>query len=199
MYLLSTKKYTHILKICGLLALLALLVACGDSNNTNVVTPTLQSGTAIANTPGAGPTVITVVTVVPTGGGGSTATPTPQGTQGKPQQVVTLADRVLAIDEVSEQAGSGASTMAVGLTISVSNTSPSPILNQAAFYQLVGAEGDSFGTQSSVSPGFYGSIPPRGSREGTIVFQVPTGALKGLRLLYRPEVGTETTLIPLNT
>ncbi len=198
MYLL-TKKYTHILKICSLLALLALLAACGDSNSTSAVTPTLQSGTVIADTPGTGPTVIAVVTVVPTGVAGNTATPVPQGTQGNPQQVIRLPDRTLTIDKVSKQAGSDASTTAVSLAITVTNTGPSPILNQATFYQLVGDEGDSFGTQSSVSANFYGSIPSHGNRQGTIVFQVPTGALKGLRLLYRPEVATETTLIPLNT
>lgn len=192
------KRYTCILKICGLLALLALLAACGDSNTTSAVTPTLQSGTVEASTPGTGPTVITVVTVVPTGVAGNTATPTPQWTQGNPQkQVIRLPDRTLSIDTVSKRAGSDASTTAVGLTITVTNTSPSPIMNQATFYQLVGAEGDSFGTQSSVSANFYGSIPPQSSRQGTIVFQVPTGALKGLRLLFRPEVATETTLIPL--
>jgi hypothetical protein len=105
----------------------------------------------------------------------------------------------LTIDAVGEQAGSDASTTAVSLTITIANTGPSPIMNQAAFYQLVGGEGDSFGTQSSVSASFYGSIPSRGSRQGTIVFQVPTGALKGLRLLYRPEIATETVLIALNT
>lgn len=204
MYLFSAKSYIRILNICGLLALLALLAACGDSNNTSVVTPTIQSGTVEASTPGAGPTVITVVTVTPTSVStsvtGNTATPTPQGTQGNPQQqVIMLTDRTLTINAVSKQAGSDASTTAVGLTITVTNTSPSPIMNSATFYQLVGAEGDSFGTQSSVSANFYGSIPSKGSHQGTIVFQVPTAALSGLRLLFRPEVATETTLIPLNT
>src|ERR1051326_138853 len=184
MHLLSTKNYTRILNICGLLALLALLAACGDSNSTSAVTPTLQSGTAEASTPGAGPTVITVVTVVPTNvstaGTGNTATPTSQGTPGNPQkQVITLHDRTLSIDAVSEQAGSDTSTTAVGLTLTLTNTSPSPIMNSATFYQLVGAEGDFFGTQSSVSANFDGSVPPRGSSQGTIVFQVPTAALKG--------------------
>ena len=197
MFLFSEKRYTYILKICGLLALLALLAACGDSNSTSAVTPTLQSGTVGASTAGSGPTVITAATVVPTGAAGNTATTTAQGNPQK--QVITLRDRTLTIERVSEQAGSDASTTAVGLTITIANTSPGPVMNSATFYQLVGAGGDSFGTQSSVSANFYGSIPPRGSRQGTIIFQVPTGAVKGLRLLFRPEVATETTLIPLNT
>lgn len=194
MFFFSQKRIMLILKICGALAMLALLVACGDSNTTAPVTPTIQSGTVGANTPGAGPTVITIVTVAPdntTVVAGSTVTGTPQ------KQVVTLADRTLTIGKASQQPGSDASTTGISLTITVSNTSPSPILNKATFYQLVGAGGDSFGTQSSVSANFYGSISPRNSRQGTIVFQVPTGAVKGLQLLFRPEVATETTLIPL--
>jgi hypothetical protein len=195
MYLLSEKRFIFILKICGALAMLTLLVACGDSNNTNPVTPTIQSGTVAANTPGAGPTVIAISTAVVVATDANTATSTPQGNPHK--QVITLADRTLTIIQVSKQPGADASTTGISLTITVSNTSRSPIMNQATFYQLEGAEGDSFGTQSSVSANFYGAIPPQGNRQGTIVFQVPTGAVKGIKLLYRPEVATETTLIPL--
>jgi hypothetical protein len=190
MHLLSQKRIILILKICGLLAMLALLAACSDAGSTNAITPTLQSGTVIANTPGAGPTVIAVATAVVV----ATDSDTPTSVA---KQVIALRDRTLTISQVGQQAASSASTTAISLTITVTNTGPSPILNQATFYQLVGAEGDAFGTQSSVSVNFYGSILPRGSRQGTIVFQVPTGAVKGLRLLYRPEVATETALIPL--
>jgi hypothetical protein len=190
-----------ILQLCGALAMSALLAACGDSSNTSAVTPTIQSGTVAANTPGAGPTVIAVVTVTASGttvvaGNTNTATSTPQGNPQK--QVITLADRTLTIGPVGKQAGTDASTTGVSLTLTITNTSKSPIMNQATFYQLIGAGGDSFGIQSSVSPNFFGSIPPQGSRQGTIVFQVPTGAVNGIHLLYRPEVATETTLIPLN-
>ena len=195
MYLFSLKRTMLILKICGALAMVALLAACGDSNNTSAVTPTTQSGTVTVNTPGAGPTVIAVVTVGATNVAGNTATITPQGNSQK--QVITLADRTLTIVQVSKQAGTDASTTGISLTLTVSNTGQSPIMNQATFFQLEGAEGDSFGTQSSVSANFSGSIPPHGSRQGTIVFQVPTGAVTGIQLLYRPEVATETTLIPL--
>lgn len=190
MYLLAAKRCIRIFTICGLLTLLALLVACSDSNNTNAVTPTLQSGTVIASTPGAGPTVIAVATTSAV----ATASDTPTSAA---KQVIALRDRTLTISQVSKQSGNSASTTAILLTIIVTNTSSSSILNQATFYQLVGAEGDTFGAQSGISASFYGSIPPRGSRQGTIIFQVPTGAVKGLRLLYRPEVATETALIPL--
>ncbi len=192
MHLLLQKRTIDILKICGALAMVALFAACGDNSNTNAVTPTIQSGTVAASTAGAGPTVIAVVTVAP----GNTATSTPQGNPQK--RVITLADRALTIGPVNKQAGTDASTTGVSLTLTITNTGNSSILNQATFYQLIGTGGDSFGTQSSVSANFYGSIPPRGSRQGTIVFQVPTGAVKGINLLFRPEVTTETTIIPLN-
>ncbi len=201
MYLFSQKRNIRILKICGALAIVALLAACGDSSNTSAVTPTIQSGTVAANTPGAGPTLIAVVTVTAGGttvvvGITKTATSTPQGNPQK--QVITLADRVLTIGPVGKQAGTDASTTGVSLTLTITSTGKSPIMNQATFYQLIGAGGNSFGTQSSVSANFYGSISPGGSRQGTIVFQVPTGAVKGINLLFRPEVATETTIIPLN-
>ena len=179
--------------------MIALLAACGDSSTTIPVTPTIQSGTVAVNTPGAGPTVIAAVTVTASGVtviAGNTATGTPQGNPQK--QVIRLADRTLTIGPVGKQAGTDASTTGVSLTFTITNTGKSPIMNQATFYQLIGAGGDSFGTQSSVSPNFFGSIPPLGNRQGTIVFQVPTGAVNGIHLLYRPEVATETTLIPLN-
>jgi Domain of unknown function (DUF4352) len=195
MHLLLQKRNKRILKICGALAMVALLAACGDSSNTSAVTPTIQSGTVAVNTPGAGPTVIAGGTTV-VAGNTNTATST---TPGNPQKrVITLVDRALTIGPVGKQAGTDASTTGVSLTLIVTNTGKSPIMNQATFYQLIGAGGDSFGTQSSVSANFYGSIPPHGSRQGTIVFQVPTGAVKGINLLFRPEVATETTIIQLN-
>jgi len=204
MYLFSRKRAIPIVKINGalaLLALLALLAACssaGSANNTGGVTPTTQSGTVEPSTPGTGPIVIQVTPTMTT----SAATPTttrPGATPDPaPGQVIKLADRTLTMGQVSKQAGTDASTTGISLTITVTNTSKAAIMNAASFYQLVAAEGDAFGLQSSVSANFYGSIPPQGSRQGTIVFQVPTGAVSGLRLLFRPEVATDTALIPLN-
>ncbi len=182
------------MKLCGALAILALLAACGDASNTNSVTPTIQSGTVGTNTSGAGPTVIAIVTVGATNA--NTPTSTSQGNLQK--QVITLADRTLTIGQVSKQAGTDASTTGISLTLTVTSTTQSPIMNQATFYQLIGAGGDSFGAQSSVSANFYGSILPQSSRQGTIVFQVPTGAIKGIHLLYRPEVAKDTVLVALN-
>lgn len=196
MYFLSQKRTILILKLCGTLAMLAVVAACGDSsNNTSPVTPTVQSGTVGASTPGSGPTVIVQATPTTTG---ITSTTTGTGATPTPGQVIKLADRSLTIVQAGKLAGTDASSTGISLALIVTNTGQSPIMNQATFYQLEGAEGDSFGTQSSVSANFYGSIPARSSRQGTIVFQVPTGAVNGIRLLYRPEVATETTLIPLN-
>lgn len=176
--------------------MLMLLAACGGTSNTGNATPTIQSGTVAANTPGVGPII---VQDTPTTTGTTATTPTTSTPEATPNsgQVVKLADRTLTIGQVSKQTGSDASSTGISLTITITNTSTSPIMNEATFYQLEGAEGDSFGTQSSVSANFYGSIPSQGSRQGTIVFQVPTGAVNGIHLLFRPEVATDTALIPL--
>ena len=196
MYLLAWERTLSLLKICGVLAMLILLAACGDTTNTSAVTPTTQSGTAVINTPGVGPVIVQDTPTTTTAA--ASPTTTTSGATPNPGQVVKLADRTLTIGTVSKQAGSDASSTGISLTITITNTSKAPIMNEATFYQLEGTEGDSFGTQSSVSANFYGSIPSQGSRQGTIVFQVPTGAVSGIHLLFRPEVATDTALIPLN-
>lgn len=177
------------------LFLCIVLAACGGSGapggspttGTIPTPPTPQSGTVAAeSSPGIAPTIVQPVTATATAGKAT-------------GQVVTFSDRTLTLSGVSKQPGSDSTSTSVSLTIVIANTGGAAIQNQASFYQLVGAEGDAFGLQSSVSPNFYGAISPRSQRSGTIVFQVPTGALRGLRLLYRSESATETALIPLNT
>lgn len=187
--------------------LIVLLAACsgsgssggsGNTGNTSAITPTIQSGTAIDSTAGVGPTVIQN-TVGAGSTGVVTGTGTPQSNTGNPQkQVITLADRTLTIGPVSKSAGSDASSTTISLTLTVTNIGKAPIMNEASFYQLEGAGGDAFGLQSSVSAKFYGAIPPQGSHQGTIVFQVPTAAVSGIHLLYRSEVAGETVLLALN-
>ena len=191
---------------------ICLLAACGGSANvtsnsgtpvptatqpeisTNPTTaatasPTsLQTGkTPSAATPvatsGSGPEVILTPTPVPGGGAGS--------------QLVTLGDRILTINSVSQQPGNNAGSTVVTLVMSVKDTGTKAIQNQATFYLLVGSEGDMFGSQSSATPGFFGTIAPQGVLSGTIVFQVPTAAANGLRLLFRPEVVSETVFVRL--
>ncbi len=61
----------------------------------------------------------------------------------------------------------------------------------------MGPEGDTFGYQYNSSDNFYGTIAAHATHSGTIVFQVPTSATSSLRLLYRPEIATETAIILL--
>lgn len=169
-----------------------LFISCGDyttSDNTTVNTPTPSQevavqGTSIGSTPGIGPTVILTPTRVP---------------GGKQQsQLVTLPDRILAITNLTKQAGSDSNSISINLTITVKNTGLKTINNDAAYYQLISAEGDAFGLQSDAPQGFFGSIVAQNSRSGTITFQVPAEALSGMRLMYRPDVLSDTVFVPLN-
>ncbi|HVB74962.1 MAG TPA: DUF4352 domain-containing protein [Ktedonobacteraceae bacterium] len=183
------------MNICSILTVVLLLAACSSGGNTNTtgsVTATTQSGTAAPSTPGVGPVIVqATITVQP----GTTAQP---GTTPVQDQVVKLADRTLTIAQASKQAGTDASSSAISITVTVTNTSNASIMNESGFYLLQSAEGDAFGGPSSVSTTFFGAIPSHSSRQGTIVFQVPTGAVSGIHLLYHPEIATDTALIPLN-
>src|SRR5207247_5010836 len=86
----------------------------------------------------------------------------------------------------------------INQTNTIKNTDAKTINNNAAYFQLISAEGDAFGLQSKVAPNFFGSIASQRSRSGIIIFQVPAGAINGIRLMYRPEVSTETIFVPLN-
>ncbi len=179
------------------------LVACGGSNTStgDVSTPaatqpqtagaTSVLSTPIASTPGSGsgtPGIGPIIILTPT--------PVPGGSS--QSQLVKLSDRTLEIKTVSKQPGADASSTAISLTMTITNTGTTTIMNEASYYRLVAAEGDVFGVQSSATASFFGTIAPHSSRSGTIVFQVPTGAVNGLRLLYRSEIATETVFVPLN-
>ena len=179
-----------------ILALLLLLVACDSAGSgstqgqgstrpvtaatitTQLITPKTSNGSA-----GKGPLVI------------SSPTPVPGGKTGS-QQIV-LGDRTLIINHVSKQIGANTNSTLVNLDLAVQNTSNKTIKNQSTFYQLMGPEGDIFGYQYNSSDTFYGSIAARTTRSGMIVFQLPAAATSSLRLLYRPEVASETAIIVL--
>ena len=169
-----------------------LFISCGDnttSDNTIANTPTpsqqvVVQGTSIGSTPGIGPTVILTATRVPGGN--------------RQSQFVTLPDRIIAITNLSKQAGSDSNSISINLSITVKNTGLKTINNDAAYYQLISAEGDAFGLQPHAPQAFFGSIASQSSRSGTITFQVPAGALSGMRLMYRPDVSSETIFVPLN-
>lgn len=138
--------------------------------------------TSVASTPGVGPTVILSPTLVPGGGAHS-------------QQVV-LADRTLIINDISKGTGSDASSTAITMSMTMKNTSAKAITNQPGYFSLFGAEGDVFGLATNTTSSFFGSIDANSSRSGTVVFQVPTGAAKALKLFYRSNVANESVFVP---
>jgi Domain of unknown function (DUF4352) len=172
----------------GTIVLMTCILIAACSNNTassSVPTqPIVVQGTSIASTPGIGPTVILTPTRVPGGN--------------EQSQLVTLPDRILTITTMSKQAGADSNSVAVNLTITIKNTGIKTISNDAAYFQLISAEGDAFGLDSTAVPNFFGAIASQTSRSGTITFQVPAGAMNGLRLMYRPEASAETIFVPLN-
>ena len=201
--------YLKRLIACGIVISLLSLAACGGATTNTTSTPNSTSTqtelipnptTGLTGTPGT-PSIATSAVAAPTSmpGGGPLVilTPTPVAGGGATSQLVTLADRTLTITSVSQQQGGSANSMAITLVMAIHNTGTKSIQNQASFYKLVGAEGDFFGLQSSATASFFGTIPPQGSLNGTIVFQVPTAAINGLRLLFRSEVVTETVFVPL--
>jgi hypothetical protein len=181
-----------------ILVLFLLLVACSyaGSNSSNestgvgstataaaTITPRLVTPKSVRGSPGKGPVVI------------SSPTPVPGGKPGS-QQIV-LPDRTLIINSVTRQKGVSANSTFISLDLTVRNTSAKAIMNQPAFFQLVGPEGDTFGYQYNSSDNFYGTIAAHTTSSGTIVFQMPAAAASGLRLLYRPEIAPETAIILL--
>ena len=175
--------------VYGIMVLLSclLFISCSDTTTANAPTPTQQAvvqGTSIASTPGIGPTVILTPTRVPGGN--------------QQSQLVTLPDRIITITNLSKQAGSESNSISINLAITVKNTSAKTINNDATYYQLISIEGDAFGLQSAAAQNFFGSIASQNSRSGTITFQVPIGALSGMRLMYRPDVSSETIFVSLN-
>src|SRR5438270_6937791 len=181
--------------------LVLLLAACGSavasSSNGNMgtegsttsataaatTTPKLVTPKTSSGSPGKGPLVISSPTPVPGGKAGS-------------QQIV-LGDRTLIINSVSKQKGVSANSTLISLDLAVQNTSNKAIMNQSAFFQLMGPDGDTFGYQYNSSDNFYGPIAAHTIISGTIVFKLPAAAASGLRLLYRPELATETAIILL--
>ena len=181
--------------LCTIALCLCVLSACSSSDATTTgatATPKATVGTSstaivvtsVASTPGVGPTVILSPTPVPGGGAHS-------------QQVI-LADRTLIINDVSKGAGSDASSTAIRMTMTMKNTSTKAITNQPSYFSLFGTEGDVFGLAVNTTGSFFGSIDANSARSGTVVFQVPTGAAKELKLFYRSNVANETVFVPFN-
>ena len=211
-YKLYVRSMVAVVAVSVLLTFSACGTSGGTAQSTSTVVPTRQTRQAITPSPVVGTPTQAVATA--TGSKSAVATPTPQNTVpsgptiiltptlvpggSAGSQQVTLADRTLVIESVSEQTGGPANTTAVSLALAIHNTSAKPILNEATFFQLVGSEGDIFGYQSTATASFFGTIQPHSGSSGTIVFQVPAGAISGgLRLLFRSEIATETVFVRL--
>ncbi|HEY4389615.1 MAG TPA: DUF4352 domain-containing protein [Ktedonobacteraceae bacterium] len=191
--------------VSGLCALTLLLAACSGPTSSP---GTSQTPGANSNGTSAPTTVATANATVVTGGNGATnvtppsgptivTSPTPiPGSNGKGQQV-SLKDRTLLITSATKQKGADPTSTSIVLALTVQNKSGATIQNQPEFFQLVGSEGDTFGKQSNSSDSFYGPINANSQRSGTIVFQIPTAAVNGLRLMYRTENQNETVFTTL--
>jgi Domain of unknown function (DUF4352) len=178
-----------------ILVVFLLLAACGSegtgtgityeqgSKPSATVPPRLITPKSTRGSPGTGPLVV------------SSPTPVPGGKPGS-QQIV-LGNRTLIIYSVGKQNGVSPHSTLISLNLAVQNSSAQAIMNQPTFFQLVGSEGDTFGYQYNSSDTFYGTIAAHTTRSGTIVFQLPTAAASGLRLLYRPEIAADTAIISL--
>lgn len=194
-------RHKKLVLVGAMAVLLLLLVGSGcagnDSSNGNTragsteqqesipaiatITPQLVAPKASGGSQGNGPVTIFSPTPVPGGKAGS-------------QQVI-LGDRTLIINSASKQKGVNTNFTLIYLDLAVQNTSDKAIMNQPTFFQLMGLEGDIFDYQYNSSDNFYGPLAAHTTRSGTIVFQIPTAAASSLRLLYRPEITTETAII----
>jgi len=195
--------------VSGCILLVLTLAACGNSAGTtsNTATPTttprneVSTNPTVAQTTPTAPPGATSTPVISTPSHGPmvilTPTPVPGGSVNS--QLITLPDRTLAILNVSKQQASDANSTLISLNLTMQNTGKTSIPNQPSYYQLVGSEGDMFGSQSSASPSFFGTITSNASRSGTIVFQIPSAAVSGLRLLFRSEIATETVFVQIKT
>ena len=184
-------RLTMVVGIMGVL--LCFLAACGSETPaaTHVVAPAATPPNtpitiiAVQSTPGVGPTVIQAPSPIV---GGSTTTH---------NQQIVLTSRVLFITDVHRATDVVNDTVAIRLTMTLKNTGTRAIVNMPSYFSLFGAEGDAFGLTSSSTNPFFGPINANSSRSGTVVFQVPLGAAKTLRLFYRSEVAHEAVFVPI--
>jgi hypothetical protein len=172
-------------RLAFLAALVTALAACssshsgrGGANAAAPPPPTLVTAKAVGGSSGTGPLVV----------------PAPPSNGGPPApEHVQLAGRAFVLEGV---ATSGTGPIVIRLDVAIDNTGTTPLRNDATFFTLLSREGDTFG-QVSASAGFYGMLAAGSERRGTVVFQVPAAAAAGLRLLYRPDVATDSVLVDL--
>jgi hypothetical protein len=163
---------------CMLLFLLAACASAESSASSQSTAPILITAKSAQGMPGSG----SIVVVVPG--------------NANDQQAV-LKDRMLVLNGVSKQDTDDGHSSLIALALTIRNTSDRPIMNQSGFFQLMSVEGDIFTYQYDSSDHFYDMLPAHCSRDGTVVFQIPTAAASRLQLLYRSEVATESVLMLL--
>lgn len=166
----------------------------GSTQTTGTTGATATGGTSNGTTKSGTPTAVSG-----TSGNGSViiSSPTPVPGGGAHSQQVALSDRTLIINDVTQSAGTSASTVTITLSVEVKNTGSKSILNQSTYYLLSSGEGDSFSVTSSPTSSFYGTISASNSLSGILIFQIPSAAAKGLRLMYHPEVAADTAFLPI--
>jgi hypothetical protein len=175
----------------GLTVIAAALAACSAAPapgsaviaDTQPSPPTLVTAKPVAGAPGKGPTVITSPVPLP---GGAVSS-----------QKVALSDRTLLISSVTTRTAAIHGSVLIDLRLAVQNISGKAISNRAAFFELIGPGGDTFGYQGKSTGGLFGAIGAHASRSGMIEFQIPSAAASGLYLLYRPEIAAEAVLTRL--
>lgn len=177
----------------ALMLVMMCLSACGHASD--------PGSAAAAARPAAAPRFVTPRSVVGSPGKGplviSSPVPLPGGTSSS--QRVVLHDRTLVIKSVTatRQRGLSTGSVVIAVNLTIRGTSDKAIRNESTFFTAIGSEGDTFGPQDNSSGDFYRTIDARGSRSGTIDFEVPAAAASDLYLLYRPEVTAETMLTRL--
>ena len=133
--------------------------------------------------------------VIPTSNGGGPGTgPTVGSNTSGP---IALPDRSVAIVSFTKRFEKQNQAEFVDISLTISNQGQSPITNEPRFFSLIGQGGDVFSYQDNSSDNFYLPIDPRTSRTGLIEFEIPAAAAKGLQLLYRPDVATDTVIARL--
>ena len=106
---------------------------------------------------------------------------------------------MLVVESVAASSGGISSNgRSVGLNLTVKNLGDQPITNLASSFQLMGPDGDTFGSTNS-SDNFFGSVSPHSVRTGDVEFTIPSAAVSsGLRLLYRPNPSTGAVIFTLS-
>jgi hypothetical protein len=108
-----------------------------------------------------------------------------------------LADRSLSISGATRQPGTDPATTQVTITITIDNRADRAIPNDAAFFQLTTTGGDAFAARVSAVDPFVTPIASGERRTGSVSFDVPVAAAEDVRLLYRPELPTESVVMPV--